>query len=129
MLWFIPKPLHLVQVPGTAGEGCRGCPLERSTISANPPTSRTQLNTSATGGVPLRTCVQERVDNAASSRERGVREMCEKQSCKYQGERRRRERGCSKHWSRDFSAACREDHDEADILTGEHTTLEQMYMP
>lgn len=45
--------------------------------------------------------------------------MCEKQSCKYQGERRRRERGCSRHWSRDFSATPREDHDEADLLTGD----------
>lgn len=55
--------------------------------------------------------------------------MCEKQSCKYQSERRRRERGCSRHWNRDFSAALREDHDEADIVTEEDTTLEQMCMP
>lgn len=58
-----------------------------------------------------------------------MRKMCEKQSCKYQGERRRRERGCFRHQSRDFSAPPREDHDEADILTGEGTSLRQMYMP
>jgi len=39
--------------------------------------------------------------------------MSEKQLCRHQGQHRRRGRRCSRHQTRDFSAAHGEDHGEA----------------